>query len=150
METPSFLAELKRRNVFRAAIGYAAVAWIVIQIATQTLPFFDTPAWVLRFIIIALPCGFPFAMVWSWIFEITPQGIVRTDEVPPGQSVTRHTGRKLDFIIISVLALAIALLVFDRFRQAKSRDNAAVSEKSIAVLPFENLSAEKENAFFAD
>ena len=69
----SFLGELKRRNVYRAAIGYAAVAWVLIQICTQTLPFFDTPAWVLRFIIIALPCGFPFAMVWAWMFEWTPQ-----------------------------------------------------------------------------
>jgi TolB-like protein/Flp pilus assembly protein TadD len=150
METPSFLAELKRRNVFRAAIGYAAVAWIVIQICTQTLPFFDTPAWVLRFIIIALPCGFPFAMVWAWMFELTPQGIVRTDEGRPGQSITRHWDRKLDFIIISVLAIAIALLVFDRFHKSKSQENAAVSENSIAVLPFVDMSQAADQGYFSD
>lgn len=146
----SFLQELKRRNVFRAAIGYAAVAWVVIQICTQTLPFFDTPAWVLRFIIIALPCGFPFAMVWAWMFEMTPQGIVRTEDVPPGQSVTRQTGRKLDFVIISILALAVALLVFDRFRQPKLHLNTTDPKKSLAVLPLVNSTGDAANEYFSD
>jgi len=80
----SFFAELKRRNVYRAAVGYAAVAWLLMQVATQTLPFFDTPAWAVRVIIVVLLGGFPFAMIWAWVFEWTPKGIVRTNEVPPG------------------------------------------------------------------
>jgi len=144
-----FFAELKRRNVYRAAIGYAAVAWVLIQICTQTLPFFDTPAWVLRLIIIALLCGFPLVMVWAWMFEWTPRGLVRTDEVPRGQSIAPNTGRKLDFLIIAVLALAVGLLVFDRMR--KPAPAAALThDKSVAVLPFDNMSRDPDNVFFTD
>ena len=149
MNPRNFFAELKRRNVYRAAVAYAAVAWLLVQIATQTLPFFDTPAWVIRFIIIALPAGFPFAMIVAWLFEWTPRGIVRTDELPPGEAPSRNAGRKLDFVIISVLAVAIALLIFDRFRHPRLREEG-ISDKSIAVLPFENLSDDKQNAYFAD
>ena len=145
-----FFAELRRRNVYRAAVGYAAIAWLLIQVATQTLPFFDTPAWVVRLIIIALPAGFPFAMIWAWMFDWTPRGFVRTDEVSPSHSRARSTGRKFDFIIISVLALAIALLVFDRYRHPRVKEEAGIPAKSIAVLPFANLSSDKENAYFAD
>ena len=150
MNPRNFFAELKRRNVYRAAVAYAAVAWLVMQVATQTLPFFNTPAWTVRLIIVVLLAGFPLAMIWAWIFEWTPKGIVRTDEVPPGQSIARDTRRKLDFIIITVLALAVALLLFDRFRHPRVREDSGTPAKSIAVLPFANLSANQENAFFSD
>ncbi|MBA3387250.1 MAG: hypothetical protein H0T95_11650 [Chthoniobacterales bacterium] len=146
----SFFAELKRRNVYRAAVGYAAVAWLLMQVATQTLPFFDTPAWAVRVIIVVLLGGFPFAMIWAWVFEWTPKGIVRTDEVPPGQSIARDTRRKLDFVISTALALAVALLLFDRFRHPRAQGDSSTLAKSIAVLPFDNLSDDKNNAYFAE
>jgi TolB-like protein/Flp pilus assembly protein TadD len=142
----NFFRELQRRHVYRAAVGYAAVAWLLIQVATQILPFFETPQWVVRSIIVVLLAGFPFALVWAWMFEVTAEGIVRTEEAPLEDAGDRALGRKIDFVIIAVLALAVALLVFDRFRVPKSSSG----EKSIAVLPFENMSEEKENAFFAD
>ncbi len=146
MNLTKFLAELKRRNVYRAVVGYAAAAWLIIQIATQVFPFFNVPAWSVRLIIVLLATGFPFALIWAWIFEFTSAGIVRTDEMPAGQTIDRAAGRKLDFIVIAILVLAVALLLFDRFRTHKS----SVPEKSIAVLPFENMTADPANAFFAD
>ena len=146
MNLRNFFAELKRRNVYRAAVGYAAVAWLLIQIATQILPFFETPQWVVRTIIVVLLAGFPFALIWAWMFEVTAEGIVRTEEAPREDPGRRALGRKVDFVIIAVLALAVGLLVFDRFRAPRD----ARGTKSIAVLPFENMSSEKENAYFAD
>lgn len=150
MNPKKFFAELKRRNVYRAAVGYAALAWLLIQVATQIGPYFEIPTWGVRLIIVALLAGFPFALVWAWVFEFTPEGIVRTDAVPPEQSVSRQTGRKLDFVIIAVLALAVSLLLFDRVRSGRTLAASEAQEKSIAVLPFENLTKEAENAFFAD
>jgi TolB-like protein len=149
-ERRSFFAELKRRNVYKVAIAYAVVAWLLIQVATQTFPFFDVPNWAVRLVILLLIIGFPISLIMAWAFELTPEGIKRSDEVPPTASVTRATGRKLDFIIIGVLALAVALLVFDRFRPKPQRQEGSKSEKAIAVLPFENLSRDPENAYFAD
>ncbi|MEP6956654.1 MAG: hypothetical protein ABI883_07495, partial [Chthoniobacterales bacterium] len=143
MNARRFLAELKRRNVPRAAIGYSAGAWLLIQIATQVFPFFDISASAVRLIVLVLLAGFPFAIVWAWVFELTSHGIVRTEDMPPETARTRAAGRKIDFIIIAVLAVAVAMLLFDRFRP---RD----LDKSIAVLPFENMTSDPENAFFAD
>ena len=134
--------ELKRRNVYRAAAAYGVVAWLLIQITTQVFPFFGIPNWSVRLVIVVLLLGFPVAMIVAWIFEWTPEGLKRTDEVPPSQSIRRGTGRKLDFLIIGALLVVIAVLAWQRFTPAR--------EKSIAVLPFENLSMEKENAFLAD
>ena len=145
MNLRRFLVELKRRNVYRAAVGYAAVAWLLIQIATQTLPFFEIPTWGVRLIIVALAAGFPFALAWAWAFELTAEGIVRTENLPADRTPRRALGREIDFVIIGVLALAVAVLLFDRWRGGRG-----AREKSIAVLPFENLSDAKENAFFAD
>ena len=143
MNPAKFLRELQRRNVYRAAVGYGAVAWLIIQVATQTLPFFDAPTWAVRSVILLLIAGFPFALVWAWMFEVTAEGVVRTEDVPVNSAATRATGRKIDFIIIAVLVVTVALLLFDRY-------NPKTAEKSIAVLPFENMSDDKENAFFAD
>ena len=150
MNTGNFFAELRRRNVYRAAVAYGVVAWFLTQLTTQVFPFFGIPNAAIRFVVIALVLGFPIAMCLSWLYEFTPEGIVRSDEVPPGESITRQTGRKLDFIIIGVLSLAIALLIFDRFRQPKSREDAAISENSIAVLPFLDLSQAKDQGYFSD
>ncbi len=142
MKPHNSFAELKRRNVFRAAAAYGVVAWLLIQIATQVFPFFDVPNWAVRFVIVFLLCGFPLAMTAAWIFELTPKGLKRTDEVLPGESIRRSTGRLLDFIVIVVLLVVIGILIYGRSQPPR--------EKSIAVMPFENFTGDKENAFFAD
>ncbi|HEV8185801.1 MAG TPA: hypothetical protein VGP40_07575, partial [Chthoniobacterales bacterium] len=147
MNGRNFFAELKRRNVYKVAVAYAVVAWLLIQIATQTFPFFQIPDWATRLVILLLIFGFPVALIITWAFELTPEGLKRTQEVPAQQSITRATGRKIDVVIIAVLAAAVALLVFDRFR---SRSESRSGDKSIAVLPFQNLSDESQNAYFAD
>src|SRR5436309_567448 len=122
-------------------------AWLLAQIATQIFPFFNVPHSAVRFVIIALVLGFPIAMALSWIYELTPQGIVRTEDVDP--ATQRQFGRKVDFVIIGVLLLVIAMLVYQRL-PFRTESGEAILEKSIAVLPFANLSDEKANAFFAD
>ena len=142
MNPTNLLAELKRRNVLRAAAAYGVVAWLLIQIATQVFPFFDIPNRSVRLVIITLLGGFPLAMVAAWLFELTPEGLKRTLEVAPSESIARHTGRKLDFLIIGALLVVIAALIYKRTLPAP--------EKSIAVLPLENFSGDQENAFLAD
>ncbi|PYK21896.1 MAG: hypothetical protein DME56_03030 [Verrucomicrobia bacterium] len=146
-----FLTELKRRNVYRAAVAYGVVAWFLTQLTTQVFPFFEIPNSAVRFVVIALAIGFPIAMLLSWLYEFSPEGIVRTEDVHPAQarSIRRATGRILDFIIIGALLLVIAMLIVGRlpfYRQT----GESISQKSIAVLPFENLSEDKANAYFAD
>ena len=150
LDPKKFFSELKRRNVYRAAVGYTAVAWLLIQVATQTLPFFDAPSWIIRGIILLLIAGFPVALALAWAFELTPGGIVRAEDAPTDRAVLRETRRKIDMVIIVVLALAVAGLLFDRFRLPRGPELAGAPAKSIAVLPFTNMSEEKENAFFAD
>jgi TolB-like protein/Tfp pilus assembly protein PilF len=147
MNPKRFFAELKRRNVYRAAVLYGMGAWLLAQIATQIFPFFNVPNSAVRFVIIALVLGFPIAMALSWIYELTPQGIVRTEDVDP--ATQRQIGRKVDFVIIGVLLLVIAMLVYQRL-PFRTESGEAILAKSIAVLPFANLSDEKANAFFAD
>jgi len=147
----NIFTELKRRNVYRAAVAYGVVAWFLTQLTTQVFPFFEIPNSAVRFVVIALAVGFPIAMLLSWLYEFTPEGIVRTEDLDPVQarSVQRVTGRILDFIIIGVLLLVIAMLIVGRgpfYRQS----GEAISQKSIAVLPFENRSEDKANAYFAD
>jgi len=147
----NFLAELKRRNVYRAAVAYGVVAWFLTQLTTQVFPFFEIPNSAVRFVVIALVVGFPIAMLLSWLYELTPEGIVRTEDLDPAQarSVQRASGRILDFIIIGVLLLVIAMMIVGQ-RPFYRQTGASISQKSIAVLPFENLSEDKENAYFTD
>jgi len=151
MNRGNFFSELKRRNVYRAAVAYGVVAWFLTQLTTQVFPFFEIPNSAVRFVVIALAVGFPIAMLLAWIYEFTPEGVVRTEALGPAQaeSAQRITGRILDFVIIGALLLVIAMLIVGRlpfYRQA----GESISQKSIAVLPFENLSEEKQNAYFAD
>ena len=150
VDPKSFLIELKRRNVYRAAVAYGVVAWFLTQLTTQVFPFFEIPNSAVRFVVIALAVGFPIAMLLSWVYEFTPEGVVRTDDLDPVEvrSVQRTTGRILDFIIIGVLLLVIGMLIFGRFSFHK-QTGESISQKSIAVLPFENLSEDKANAYFA-
>ena len=145
----SFFGELKRRNVYKVAIAYAVVAWLLMQVASQIFPFFDIPNWAVRLVVLLLVIGFPIALILAWAFELTPEGIKRAEDVDVSKSITRNTGRKLDFFIIAVLLLVIAAFAYQRFGPRQKTATAA-SEKSIAVLPFENLSEEKANAYFAE
>jgi len=157
-----FLIELKRRNVYKVAIAYGVVAWLLMQVATQVFPFLEIPNWAIRLVIMLIVIGFPIALVIAWAFELTPEGIKRTEDVDLSKSITRKTGRNLTAIIIAVMALAIALLLFQIYRGRGSAERAAGkaaaelpsasagSKKSIAVLPFENLSHDPDNAYFAE
>ena len=120
------------------------------QIATQVFPFLEIPNWAIRLVIMLIVIGFPIALVIAWAFELTPEGLKRTEDVDLSKSLTRKTGRKLDFFIIAVLLLVIVALLFQRIHPNVSPAVSSSLEKSIAVLPFENLSANQENAFFAD
>jgi TolB-like protein/Flp pilus assembly protein TadD len=163
-EKPSFFAELKRRNVYKVAVAYAVASWLLIQIATQVFPFFEIPNWAVRLVVVLLALGFPVALILAWAFEITPEGIKRESEIETGHSITHRTGRKLVAITAVLAVIAAGLLVFRLVGTARwavrsgdddrSRDRGTASlpipAKSIAVLPFENLSSDKENAYFVD
>ena len=151
MNPTNFLTELKRRNVYRAAVAYGVVAWFLTQLTTQVLPLFEIPNSAMRFVVIALAVGFPIAMLLAWVYEFTPEGIVRTEDLRPAEarSAQRATGRILDFIIIGVLLLVIAMLMVGRLPSFK-QTGESIPKKSIAILPFENLSEEKANAYFAE
>jgi len=147
----NILTELKRRNVYRAAVAYGVVAWFLTQLTTQVFPFFEIPNSAVRFVVIALALGFPIAMLLSWVYEFTLEGVVRTEDLDPAQarSVHRKSARILDFIIIGVLLLVIAMLIVGR-RPFYRQTGESISQKSIAVLPFENRSSDPDNAYFAD
>jgi serine/threonine-protein kinase len=145
-----FFAELRRRNVFRAAAFYAASAWLLVQVATQVFPLFHVAEWVLRAIVIAAVIGFPFALLFAWFYEWTPQGFQRENEVTATESVSRRTGRKLDRWITIILSLAVVLLLTDRLVLRRSATDNVAAEKSIAVLPFENESGDLEMEFLSD
>jgi TolB-like protein/Tfp pilus assembly protein PilF len=153
MNPKKFFGELKRRNVYKVAVAYAVVAWLLIQVATQVFPLFEIPNWAIRLVVLLLIIGFPVALVFAWAFELTPEGLKRTEDVDLGESITRGTGRKLDFLIIGVLLLVIAVFAYQRFGPGKKglvTMPSAIPEKSIAVLPFENRSEDKANTYFAD
>src|SRR5438034_2477285 len=143
MKIDNFFDELKRRNVYKVAIAYAVIAWLLIQAASILFPTFEAPGWVMKVVVCVIFLGFPIALILAWAFELTPEGIKRTGEVSPRESITKHTSRKIDFVIIGVFALVIALLLYDRYRPGKTSSVSTLPEKSIAVLPFENLSEEK-------
>jgi TolB-like protein len=144
----SLLAELRRRNVFRAGAFYAASMWLLVQVATQVFPFFHIAEWVVRWIVIAAVIGFPFALLFSWFYEWTPQGLQRESEVGPDESIARNAGKKLDRGIIAVLGLAVVLLLTDKFVLHKNADDAI--GKSIAVLPLLNEGGDPHEDYFSD
>src|SRR5471032_241986 len=147
----NFFAELKRRNVYLAAAFYAAAAWLLVQIATQVFPFYDVPGWAIRWVIAAVLIGFPFALLFSWFYEWTPEGIKRESEVDRSESIVRETGRKLDRWIIATLGVAVVLLLASTFVLHKDAGEvAAASAKSIAVLPFTDLSPAHDQEYFSD
>src|SRR6266478_2574589 len=150
MNARQFFAELRRRNVYKVAVAYAVVAWLLMQVASQIFPFFEIPNWAVRLVVLLLVIGFPVALILAWAFELTPEGIKRAEDVDLSKSVTRKTGRKLDFFIIAVLLLIISILLFQRVHPSVSPKVSSSLEKSIAVLPFDNLSRDPDNAYFSD
>ncbi len=157
MDPATFLTELKRRKVYRVAAAYAIVAWLLIQAASILFPTFEAPPWVMKVFVTAVILGFPVALILAWAFELTPEGLRRSEEVAPRESKTRKPGSKWTAIIVIAAVLAAALLAFQFVRtrrwpaieQPKQTAPTATLDKSVAVLPFENLSSDKENAFFA-
>jgi TolB-like protein/Flp pilus assembly protein TadD len=144
-----FLAELRRRNVLRVAAFYIATGWLLVQIATQVLPVFEVPTWTLRLVVVAVLLGFPFALVFAWFYELTPEGLKRENEVDRSQSIARHTGRKLDRLIIGVLAAAVVVLLANQFVLHKDFHDTALG-KAIAVLPLVNDTGDPANEYFSD
>jgi len=148
----SFFGELRRRNVIRVALVYVVVSWVLMQIGDVMFPALRLPEWTTSMLVAFLILGFPVAMVFAWAYEVTPDGIKRTEDVDPGQSITRTTGQKINHLIIAVLSVAVVLLLGNMWLDTDSPTTLAVfdTDKSIAVLPFENRSADEENAeFFA-
>jgi len=166
----SLIKELKRRNVFRVGIAYLLVSWVVMQVGDVMAKALQLPGWVLSTLAFFLILGFPLALILAWAFELTPEGIKRERNVEPGQSTIAAASRKLDLVIIGVLVIAVGFLLYDRAGKPHEDTGRSASEhagnelsdtgraslplpadgrKAIAVLPFQNLSADEENAYFA-
>src|SRR5207249_11559634 len=149
----NFFAELKRRNVYKVVIAYAVVGWLIAQIATQIFPFLEIPNWVVRLVIVLIAIGFPIALVIAWAFESTSEGIKRTevaDTMPAAVGQKKHAWI---YVVVIGAALSAALFFIGRYTASNRAAAAAPNElpaKSIAVLPFESLSEDKANAYFAD
>jgi adenylate cyclase len=153
MKIDNFFVELKRRNVYKVAVAYAVVGWLVIQAASIFLPAFDAPPWVMKIFIIVIVLGSPVALVMSWAFEITPEGIKRESEISPNESIRRRTGRKIVGITFVLAVIAAGLLAFNLFRSkptTPSTTAALITNKSVAVLAFANLSDDKGSEYFSD
>jgi len=164
-----FFDELKRRNVVRVGVAYIVVCWLVFQLGEILFPVFGTPDWVFKTLILLLAIGFPFALIFAWAFELTSEGIKKTRDVHMTASITASTGRKLDFMIIAALVVALGYFVWERQAPSESGvpDAGPVAEpiaeeaseeptdeesprRSIAVVPFVNMSSDKEQEWFAD
>jgi len=171
MDPRNFFAELKRRNVIRVVGLYLAGSWLIIQVADKVLPMFAAPEWLARSMVILMAIGFLPVLVFSWVFQLTPEGLKRESEITPGQSLTLHTGRRIDRLIIAVLVLGISYFAFDKFVLAPRREAALatsfgpnesksvisakniaalIPEKSIAVLPLLNSTGDPANEYFSD
>ncbi len=142
----NFFAELKRRSVYKVGAAYVVVAWLLVQVATQIFPFFEIPNWIVRAIILLLCLGFPVALVMAWAFDLTPEGLKRTEPDEPRPSQTG--GRAWIYIVVVGALLSVGLFFAGRYSAPNKQSRS--SERSLAVLPFENLSEDKSNAYFAD
>jgi TolB-like protein/Tfp pilus assembly protein PilF len=158
MNFKSFFAELKRRNVYKVAVAYAVVAWLLIQAASILFPTFDAPAWVMKIFVIVIVLCFPVALVFSWAFEITPEGIKRESDIDPGKSRAARTGRRIVSLTVVLAVIAAALFIFQIVRSKTpttttstvSSIASTISAKSVAVLPLVNTSGDPSNEYFSD
>jgi len=145
----NFFAELKRRNVYKVAIAYAVIAWLLMQIATQVFPFLEIPNWAIRLVIMLIVIGFPIALVIAWAFELTPEGLKRTefaDELPAKAS----RNRVWIYVVVIAGAISVGIFFLGRYTSSKQSEGAQLPAKSIAVLPFDNLSRDPDNAYFTE
>jgi len=160
-----FFNELKRRNVVKAGLAYIVLAWLTIQVAETLLPTFEAPAWVLKTLVLFVAIGFPFVLLFAWAFEITPEGIKKTEDVDLSASITGKTGQTLNYVTIAALSIAVVYFVWERQTPApaalatvatepapaaKTQTDEAAPDKTIAVLPFDDLSPGGDQEWFAD
>lgn len=153
-----FFEELKRRNVVRVAVAYAVIGWVLAQIAEFAFENFGAPDWVLKTVVVLLLLGLPLAVFFAWAFEVTPEGVKREEDVDRSQPTTRQTGRKLDFVIMGVMAIAIGLFAWDKFvvqpdaipGDVAGTASGSTGRASIAVLPLDNMSGDPEQQYFSD
>jgi TolB-like protein/Flp pilus assembly protein TadD len=145
----NFFAELKRRNVYKVAVAYAVIAWLLIQAGSILFPTFEAPGWVMKVFVAAIAAGFPIALVLAWAFELTPEGIKRTE--PGKETLPMQSSRRVwMFVVLAAGALSVALFLLGRYTASPRIADPGAGAKSIAVLPFENRSEDKANAYFAD
>ena len=148
----NFFAELKRRNVYKVAVAYAVVSWLLIQIATQVFPFFEIPNWAVRLTVLVLIVGFPIALIIAWAFEVTPEGIKRTEAADAAGQ--RSRGGAWVYIVLIGAALSVGLFFVGRYTAGngtpRPSEAATVSAKSIAVLPLLNESGNPQDEYFSD
>ena len=150
MKIDTFFTELKRRNVYKVAVAYAVVGWLLVQVTTQVFPIFEIPNWALRLIVLAIIIGFPIALVLAWAFELTPQGIKHTEDVDLSD---KRVSKKRTWIYVTLIgaALSFALFFVGRLSAPNSSASPAVlPEKSIAVLPFENQNRDPDTDYLCD
>ncbi len=149
MNPKRFFGELKRRNVYKVAVAYAVVAWLLMQVASQIFPFFEIPNWAVRLVVLLLVIGFPVAMILAWAFELTPEGVKRT-EFADAEPTRRSTHRAWIYVVVIAGALALGLFFLGGYTGSKRSEGTALAAKSIAVLPFVNMSSDRENEYFVD
>ena len=152
MNLSNFLAELKRRNVYKVAIAYIVAGWALSQGIAQVFPVFDIPNWAIRMIVLLIVVGFPVAVVFAWFFEITPEGVKRTEVADAMPRVAKQKKRAWIYVVVIGGAISIALFFVGRYlgQQNAAESGPSLRAKSIAVLPFDNLSRDPDNAFFAE
>src|SRR5205814_1094638 len=159
MNPKKFFAEVKRRNVYKVAAAYGVVAWLLTEIATQVLPFFETPNWGVRLIVLAIIIGFPIALVIAWAFELTPEGLKRTEIADAEFPLGRSPKRAWIFVVTIAGAISVGLFFLGRYTTSRTLSTeqgqppssaGSLPQKSIAVLPFDNLSRDPDNAYFAE
>jgi hypothetical protein len=148
MNPKKFFGELKRRNVYKVAIAYAVVAWLLMQVATQVFPFLEIPNWAIRLVIMLLALGFPIALIIAWAFELTPEGLKRTETA---DAELAKPSRNKTWIYVVIIAGAISVGIFFLGRHTSVKQSGAeLPSKSIAVLPFENQNRDPDTDYLSD